>query len=375
MPNDPAPSDTIDFIASDEIVRVLDEYLESLKSDSPQSRDDLLNRYPHIAAQLEACLAGIDFIHREPADHSHQQLGDFRIIGEVGRGGMGAVYEAEQISLGRRVALKVLRFGAASDQEAIQRFQREAETVATLHHTNIVPIFFVGSQRGVNYYAMQFIEGRNLAEVLSIGPGKPSLDQIASWALQAADAIDHAHRRGVIHRDVKPSNLILDHEGRLWLTDFGLARRVDDVTLSMTGLLLGTPRYMSPEQAEASSKRLDHRTDLFSLGATFYELLTGQPAFQGGTSHGVIQEILTKDPPSIRSLNPDVPRDLETIIMKCMAKDAEMRYRTAEDLTADLRAQIDGRSIQARRSSYVDLASRWVKKNQNRFQTSQSRSS
>jgi serine/threonine protein kinase len=358
------PPETIDYVVADEIVRILDEYLDSLKSDHPQSRQELLQRYPHVASQIEACLAGLDFIHgRNPNQGTPQQLGDFRIIREVGRGGMGAVYEAEQVSLGRRVALKVLRFGAAADQGAIQRFQREAETVATLHHTNIVPIFFVGSENGVNFYAMQFIEGRNLAEVLSNHSGNLPVDEIASWALQAAEALQHAHHRGVIHRDVKPSNLILDQEGRVWLTDFGLARRIDDASLSMTGLLIGTPRYMSPEQAAASKNRVDHRTDLFSLGTTFYELLSGRPAFQGGSSHDVIREILTNDPPSIRSLNPSVPRDLETIILKCMAKEPDERYRSAAELTADLRAQIEGRPIHARRSNYVELASRWFKKN------------
>ena len=147
---------------------------------------------------------------------------------------------------GRRVAVKVLRFGAVSDPEAVDRFRREAETVARLHHTNIVPIFFVGSEGGVNYYAMQFIEGRSLAEVLAQRTEPLDVQTVAEWGLQAAEALAHAHQRDVIHRDVKPSNLLLDEEGRIWLTDFGLAKRLDDVTLSMTGALLGTPRYMSP---------------------------------------------------------------------------------------------------------------------------------
>jgi len=210
-----------------------------------------------------------------PSPAPQLQLGDFRLMREVGRGGMGAVFEAEQVSLGRRIALKILRFGPVSDADAIERFRREAETVAKLHHTNIVPIYSVGNQQGVNYYAMQFIEGQSLDRVLQSSiatAGATGLDPrtVAGWGLQAAEALSHAHARQVIHRDVKPSNLILDNDGRIWLTDFGLAKRLDEVTLSLTGALLGTPRYMSPEQADVTRRRVDHRTDLYSLGATLY---------------------------------------------------------------------------------------------------------
>jgi outer membrane protein assembly factor BamB len=356
--------------AAAELVRILDQYLADLKSGQAPSREELIARHPALASQLEACLAGLEFIHgaEHAAPGRAQRLGDFRIIREVGRGGMGAVFEAEQISLGRRVALKILRFGGVSDPEAIERFQREAETVAKLHHTNIVPIFAVGSERGVNYYAMQFIDGQSLAEVLAKvlaeRHGPLPADRVADWGLQAAEALAHAHQRGVIHRDVKPSNLLLDNEQRLWLTDFGLARRLDDVTLSMTGALLGTPRYMSPEQAVASKKRIDHRSDLFSLGATLYELLTGKPAFAGETPHDVIQQILKGEPIPIRQLNQAVPRDLETIVMKCLAKEPAQRYGAAQDLAADLRAFLDGRPIRARRASPVELAIRWVRQHQ-----------
>ncbi len=349
-----------------QLVQVLDQYLEDLRTGKGTSREQLIAAHPELAADLEACLAGLEFIHaaESPAAGRMQVLGDFRIIREVGRGGMGAVFEAEQISLGRRVALKILRFGAVSDPAALERFQREAETVAKLHHTNIVPIFAVGTERGVNYYAMQFIEGQSLAEVLAGSKGPLAAGQVAEWGLQAAEALAHAHQRGVIHRDVKPSNLLIDRENRLWLTDFGLARRLDDVTLSLTGALLGTPRYMSPEQAVASKKRVDHRSDLFSLGATLYELLTGQPAFQGDTPHDVIQHILTSEPTPIRQLVRGVPRDLETIVMKCLSKDPQERYSAASDLAGDLRAHLDGRPIRARRANPLDLARRWFKQHQ-----------
>jgi outer membrane protein assembly factor BamB/predicted Ser/Thr protein kinase len=356
--------------AAAELVRILDQYLADLKTGQAPSREELIARHPAQASQLEACLAGLEFIHgaESAAPGRAQRLGDFRILREVGRGGMGAVFEAEQISLGRRVALKVLRFGGFSDADALERFKREAETVAKLHHTNIVPIFAVGSERSVNYYAMQFIDGRSLAEVLAERKGPLPADRVADWGLQAADALAHAHQRGVIHRDVKPSNLLLDGEKRLWLTDFGLARRLDDVTLSMTGALLGTPRYMSPEQAVASKRRVDHRSDLFSLGATLYELLTGKPAFPGDTPHDVIQCILTCEPTPIRELASGVPRDLETIVMKCLAKEPDQRYSAAHELAADLRAFLDGRPIRARRASPLELATRWFKAQQRSFQ-------
>ena len=356
---------TADAMAA-ELVQVLDQYMADLKAGRASSRAELVARHPALATQLEACLAGLEFIHAAAAaPHGRaQRLGDFRIIREVGRGGMGAVFEAEQISLGRSVALKILRFGGVSDADAIERFKREAETVAKLHHTNIVPIYNVGSEHGVNYYAMQFIDGRSLAEVLAEAKRPLGSQQVAEWGLQAAEALAHAHHRGVIHRDVKPSNLLLDRENRLWLTDFGRARRLDDVTLSITGALLGTPRYMSPEQAIAAHKQVDHRSDLFSLGSTLYELLTYKPAFPGDSPHAVIQNILTCEPTPIRQLVTAVPRDLETIVLKCMAKEPRERYSAASELAADLRDFLDGRPIQARRASFIERTTRWYKHQQ-----------
>ena len=331
-----------------ELVEILDRYLAELKSGRAPNREDLIARYPHLAEQLGACLAGLEFIHRaESAGASTPlRLGDFRLLRELGRGGMGVVFEAEQVSLHRRVAVKVLRFGSVSDPEAVDRFRREAETVAHLHHTNIVPIFFVGSEKGVNYYAMEFIEGSSLDDVLA-KTGKPIEPRTAiDWGFQAAEALAHAHQRGVIHRDIKPSNLLLDHESRIWLTDFGLAKRLDDVTLSMTGALLGTPRYMSPEQASTARRRLDHRTDLYSLGATLYELMTGRPVFLADTPHQVIDQILNQEPTPPRQLVPALPRDVETILLKCLGKEPDQRYATAQALSDDLRAVLDGRPIE-----------------------------
>ena len=331
------------------------------------SREKLLAEHPGLASQLEPCLSGIEFIHRaaRPAADSPSRLGDFEIVGEVGRGGMGVVYEARQLSLKRKVALKVLRFAGVADRDAMERFQREAETVAQLHHTNIVPIFAIGEQQGVFYYAMQFIEGRSLAAVLDRSQKETTplgIVDAARWTLQAAEALAHAHQRTVIHRDVKPSNLILDPAGQVWLTDFGLAKRMDDVNLSMTGALLGTPRYMSPEQASAAKLPVDQRSDIYSLGATLYELATGKPLFDADSPHGIITQILTTEPQPPRRLRTNLPRDLETIILKCLAKEASARYPTAQALVDDLRAFTEGRPIKARRVSLAERTVRWVQR-------------
>ena len=354
------------------LVRLMEECLVKLEAGEVVDRDALVAANPELAEQLDACLASLRFIHRavQPGEGLPARLGDFRIIREIGRGGMGVVYEAEQISLKRPVALKVLRFGAVADAEAMQRFQREAETIAALHHTNIVPVFAIGAEQSVHYYAMQLIEGRCLREIALDKSLAPVPDKtIAQWGLQAAEALAHAHQRNVVHRDIKPSNLILGTDGRIWLTDFGLAKRLDDVTLSLSGALLGTPRYMSPEQASAMRRPVDHRTDIYSLGATLYELVTGRPLFDSQSPHVVISQILSVEPMPPRAIVPHLPRDLETIILKCLSKDAGQRYQSAQDLADDLRAFGESRSIKARRATPVERAGRWVKRNRKQLIT------
>jgi hypothetical protein len=341
------------------LAHVLDDYVAALKAGRQPDRAAVVADHPELAPQLDSCLAALDFIHRadEPAAEAPAHLGDYRILREVGRGGMGVVYEAEQLSLKRRVALKVLRFGAAPDPEALQRFQREAETVARLHHTNIVPVFAVGCEQGVHYYAMQFIDGQGLDRAAAAQ--RADCAQVARWGVQAAEALAHAHARGVIHRDIKPSNLLLDAEGVVWLTDFGLARRADEVTLTMTGLLVGTPRYMSPEQAAATRQPVDQRSDVYSLGATLYELATGAPVYDGDTPQRLLAQILQDEPLPPHRHRPDVPRDLETILLKCLAKEPERRYTTSQALADDLRRFINGDAIKARRPTVRERARRW----------------
>lgn len=350
--------------AANELARVLDLYLADLKAGKAPDKAAFLSQHPELASQLEPCLAGLEFIHRAgaPLGDRPAQLGDFRIHREIGRGGMGVVYEAEQLSLKRRVALKVLRFGASPDAEALKRFQREAETVARLHHTNIVPIFAVGCEEGVHYYAMQFIEGTNLADKITQTP-RPTPRDVAGWGLQAAEALAYAHQRGIVHRDIKPSNLLLDPEAIVWLTDFGLAKRADEVTLTISGAIMGTPRYMSPEQAAAAQQKpIDHRTDIYSLGASLYELATGRPVFQADSPLLIIGQILMDEPVAPRKYLPEIPRDLETIILKCLAKEPSARYSGARELAQDLRSFLDGRPIAARRASMWEKTRRWVKK-------------
>jgi outer membrane protein assembly factor BamB len=356
---------TAAYTASDSasaLVQVLDEYFAALQNGTPPNKAALLAKYPELAGQLDSCIAALDFIHQagtsRPAGETPTQLGDFRIVREIGRGGMGVVYEAEQLSLHRPVALKVLRFGAA-DPGAMDRFKREAETVAKLHHTNIVPVFAVGCEAGVHFYAMQLIDGVGLDKSFEMNPGFAA---VARWGVQAAEALAHAHARGIIHRDIKPSNLLLDREGTVWLTDFGLARQSSEVTLTVTGMLLGTPRYMSPEQADATQHKVDARSDVYSLGATLYELATGKPVHDGETPQRVLAQILQEEPIPPRQYIPDMPRDFETVLLKCLAKEPNDRYGTAQELADDLRRFANGEPIKARRPSFRERAARWAKK-------------
>ncbi len=301
-------------------------------------------------------------------------LGDFRLVREVGRGGMGVVYEAEQLSLSRRVALKVLPFASALHPRQVQRFKNEAMAAAGLHHGHIVPVYAVGCERGVHFYAMQLIEGRTLAEVISerrresdtttypvgrVGPSCP-IRQAATLILQAAEALEYAHQGGVIHRDIKPANLMLDSRGWLWVTDFGLACCQGQAGLTGTGEQPGTLRYMSPEQALGPRGVVDHRTDVYALGATLYELLTLAPAFPGSSRQELLRQISEQEPRTPRSLNRAIPVDLETIVLKAVAKAPAERYATAQDLADDLRRFLDDQPIRARRPSLAERGKRWL---------------
>jgi WD40 repeat protein/serine/threonine protein kinase len=312
-------------------------------------------------------------------------LGDFRLLREVSRGGMGVIYEAVQVSLGRRVALKGLPSAAALDPRLLQRFHLEAQAAASLNHPHIVPVFATGAAEGMPYYAMRFIDGRDLARVIrELRPDEPTetgassrqprqpaplstqgishAREAARLARQAAEALDHAHASDVLHRDIKPSNLMIDNSGELWITDFGLARMLGGLDLTNTGDAVGTPRYMSPEQALGRRIPLDGRTDIYSLGVTIYELLTLRPAFLGDDRLEVLRRIVQDEPTPPRKLDPTIPVDLETIVLKAMAKVPTERYATAGDLAADLGRFLDDRPILARRPSLADRGAKWMRR-------------
>jgi tetratricopeptide (TPR) repeat protein len=426
--------------AGDSTARALEEYLAAAEAGTAPPREEFLAGHPGLAEDLDACLEALRFIGRavagpralaadiaqaQPPEPAAGQLGDFRLLREVGRGGMGVVYEAEQISLARRVALKVLPFAATMDPRQLQRFHNEARAAASLDHPHIVHVHAIGCERAVHFYAMQFIDGQTLAQVIAdcrlriadskkevrsapgpaggaadvcppTGPYTPEpaaqstisnpqtaialtppvaaistergtqdrayFRGMAELGIQAAEALDHAHALGVIHRDVKPANLLVDGSGKLWVTDFGLAHIQSDARLTMTGDLVGTLRYMSPEQALAKRIVVDHRTDVYSLGATLYELLTLEPAFGGSDRQELLRQIAFEEPKAPRRVNKAMPAELETIVQKAMEKNPADRYATAKELADDLRRFLADEPIRARPASLVRRLRKWSRR-------------
>lgn len=421
---------------------VLEELQSLLLRGELVSLEESLARWPEHAAAIEslwpamqamiqlgfaedrvdpATSAGGPFPPEESASGSWGVVGDFHIVKEIGRGGMGVVYEAYQLSLKRRVALKVLPFAAVLDPHRLQRFKNEAQAAATLQHPHIVPVYAVGCERGMHYYAMQFIEGQTLQQVIGslaeierkrrpggiqdapIGPADSlaaTLDRTENAAsavngrggvqvnsstapiaalstcetgadrcrlaarlgAQIADALDRAHSMGVTHRDIKPSNLILDTSGDPWVTDFGLAMIETDASLTQSGALMGTLRYMSPEQADGSHGVLDHRTDIYSLGATLYELISLRPAFNGVTHPELLKQVIQEEPPPLRQIATYVDQDLETIVHRAMSKEPSARFPTAGEMAAELRRFLAGDVILSRRPTPLQRAARWTRR-------------
>ena len=398
------------------LTEILDQYLRGLENGLPPRPERLLEQHPDLAEPLEAYLQNLTRLHEvaaafghgghAPAEHvpteydvsagedAGRRLGDFVLLREVGRGGMGVVYEARQLSLDRRVALKVLPFAAVLETQQIARFKNEAQAAAQLHHPNIVPVFAVGAERGVHYYAMQFIDGQPLDRAIaglraaaprrtagsdhqscSAGTASTFVGEVETQAdcaaeqsflsgkwtrrqdyfravvalgIQAADALHAAHDYGIVHRDVKPSNLLLDGNGKLWITDFGLARCQSDFTLTKTGDVVGTAQYMSPEQASGQAALVDQRSDVYSLGATLYEMLTLEPAVSARAGATVRRHIDEDEPVRPRLIEPLLPRDLETVVAKAMARHRDERYLTARQLADDLRRVLEGKPTVAR---------------------------
>lgn len=394
------------------VLAIARDFLAELEAGRRPNREHYFARCPELRAELEECFDGIELAAAlsprtvtgnstaASADAELVQpqapLGDFQIVRPIARGGMGVVYEAIQLSLGRRVALKVLPFAAALDERQLQRFKIESQAAAQLHHTNIVPIYAVGCERGVHFYAMQLIDGRSLGEVIedwrqsekeptrssasSPRSSKATSETVAGTTLataasrrarwtaaariiaEVADALEFAHSAGVVHRDIKPANILLDNNGRVWVTDFGLAHVATDVSLTRSGEMLGTLRYMSPEQASGQRGQVDHRTDIYSLGATLYEALTLRPVFVGDDRAALLMQILREEPRPIRQIDRSLPADLETITLKALAKNSADRYSTAAEFADDLRRFLSQRPILAQRPTWADHARKWVRR-------------
>jgi len=281
-------------------------------------------------------------------------IGDYTIIKELGKGAQGTVYEAEQISLNRRVALKVLPPHLTFSESDVLRFKREAAAGGRQRHPGIVAIYAVGEYEGIHYIAQELVgDGATLTdhlnEIRDHGVQPPGyFRKAAKLIADVANALHHAHESGVVHRDIKPSNILLSEEGNPKVTDFGLAKVEDALALSRTGDFAGTPYYMSPEQALSRRIGINHRTDIFSLGVTLYELLTLQRPFEGKTSQEVIKQIVMQDPKSPMKSNPRVPRDLSVICLKAMNKNPDHRYQTMNEFADDLKRFLEGDVILAK---------------------------
>jgi eukaryotic-like serine/threonine-protein kinase len=287
-----------------------------------------------------------------------RRFGDYELIEEIARGGMGVVYRARQRSLGRTVAVKMLLGGWLVSAQSGRRFQAEAEAIAALSHPNIVQIHDVGVIAGQDYFSMEYVEGESLAGLLARGPIPART--AARYLKTIAEAIHYAHGQGILHRDLKPSNVLIDSRDEPRITDFGLAHRLDgDLELTMTGQVLGSPNYMPPEQAGARKGKVGPQSDVYSLGAMLYHLVTGRPPFVGEGLSDTLAQVLQDSPASLRLFNPTLPRDLETLCLKCLEKEPEKRYPTAQSLAEDLGRFLRGEGIHARPINRLEKARRW----------------
>ncbi len=305
----------------------------------------------------------------DDASGFEERFGDYDIISEVARGGMGVVYRARQRTLKRIVALKVLRGGDVATEEELERFMREAKAAASLTHPNIVPIHDLSAYKGKHFFTMDFIEGTALDRIIENGPLTPY--QACEYAETIARAIEYAHKRGIIHRDLKPANIIIDKENRPMLTDFGLAvnlsNDVQSQRMTRTGAVMGTIPYIPPEQAAGKIETVDERSDVYSLGAVLYEMITGRPPFQGDTQYELLRRVIHQEPTTPRTINPKISMDVETITLKCLEKDPDRRYSSAAELADDCRAFLHGEVIMARPATRFYRFYRQATRNKNRL--------
>src|SRR5215468_9330332 len=318
-----------------------------------------------------ACLLEMALPSDEPvagvADAGHpsavsMEFGDYELLEQIGRGGQGVVFRARQKSLNRTVALKVINLGQWASKAHVKRFRREAEAAAHLEHPCIVPIYEVGERDGQCYFSMKFVEGGQLDEVVRREP--MPIRRAAELIVKMARTVHYAHEHGILHRDIKPGNILLDKNGEPQLTDFGLAQLVEsESTVTATLDVLGTPSYMAPEQAMGNNAEVSSATDVYGLGAVFYQLLTGQPPFAGGATYETIKLLLDTEPKQPRILNPKIDRDLSTICLKCLEKDPKRRYSSALALAEYLERWLKHEPIQARRTGVFTRGRKWVRRN------------
>jgi len=382
---------------AEELDEVILAYVEAVESGQSPDRAAWLGRYPHLAAELSDFFADQDqfsslvapiCVNTPPPSRSRSlgelalelpaplpagcMVGDYELLDQIAVGGMGVVYKARHRTLGRVVALKMIRAGELALEEDVARFRFEAEAAARLDHPNIVPIFDVGAHQGQPYFSMKLIDGCSLAQRLTQSP-PVAMAGLAELMAKVARAVHYAHERGILHRDLKPANILLDERGNPHVTDFGLATRLPAAStgvstpsparrLTQKGIAVGTPGYMAPEQASGPKKGVTVAADVYSLGAILYELLTGRPPFKAETPLETLVQVLEKEPERPRSLVPSLPRDLETICLKCLEKDPARRYATADALADDLQRFLDGEPIQTRPAGPVGRFWRWCRR-------------
>ncbi len=378
-----------------QLSQIIADYLQAVEAGQEPDRDKLLADHPEVAEELREFLSTHDQMHEAAGPPSPPQedatipprpsledqtlapdttsgnatlgtkvryFGDYELLDEIARGGMGVVYKARQTSLNRIVALKMILAGQLAGEEDVQRFHAEAEAAANLDHPGIVPIYEIGEHEGQHYFSMGFVEGESLANIIKERPLPPRV--AVEYLKKIADAMAFAHERGVIHRDLKPANVLVDLNNEPKVTDFGLAKKLDgDSDLTATGQILGTPSYMPPEQAAGKMEEVTETADIYSLGAILYALITGRPPFQAASHLDTLLQVIEREPVAPRMLDPSLSKDLETICLKALAKEPDRRYGSASELSDDLGRYLNHEPIVARRVGPLEKAWLWRRRN------------